>query len=184
MMNKIDKKIFNRRVYSNSINFFVFLITCGIVFMVAYEYKLPFLLSLIINIFVYIVYFGLVPKLTNGYTLGGFITQMRLFSLNKMPINIPDFYRRAFDIFVFYWKTIYTHEIKINNFHQWKPDIKYNITLLPNSFDFQNLDTRDNWQEVDYYLYYFPTLFKNFFLVMFIFMLVDNIFKYIINLFN
>ena len=183
-MNQMEKRIFNRRVYSNAINFFAFLIIFAATSFITSEYKVPLILSLMVKVFVFVFYFGIIPKLTNGYTLGGYIIQMRLLTLDKSSIKILDLLKRVFDIFIFYWKTIYTHDVKINNFYQWKPDVKHNITLLPSNFNFENLDKKDNWQEVDYYFYYFPILFKNFFLVMFILMIIDNIFKYIIGLFK
>ena len=170
-----NKSILNRRILSNVINFIASIYFIGAVDILVKSYisSSLFYLSCLLGIF---VYFGIIPKLTNGYTFGGFITQMRLFTLDKSSFKIIDLLRRVFDIFVFYWKTIYTKEIKVNNLHQWELDIKYNITLLPNDFDLKTLDEKENWKEVDYYFFFFPTVFKNFFLVMFIFMIIDYIY--------
>lgn len=184
-MDKMNRKILNKRILSNMINFFVyFLIYFIISKIITEDYSMPFLLSLPIGILIYIIYFGFIPKVTNGYTLGGFITQMRLFSLNKTPINISDSYKRAFDVFLFYNKWGYMHKVLVNSVYQWEPDIKYNITLLPKDFEIKDLSTRGDWKQIDDFFIFFPALIKNALIVGFGISIVTNIISYIINLFN
>lgn len=183
-MNKIDKKILNSRILSDGINFWIFLFTYASFGAMLKHYNLDSLFLLPIAILIHILYFGLIPKLTNGYTFGGFITGMRLFLLDASPISIWTYAKRGFDIFTFYGKVIYTHDVKINNFYQLQLDTKYNITLLPNNFNFQTLDKKDNWQEVDYYFLYLPYFVKNTIIIFMVFSIMSKFIEYISKLFS
>jgi len=102
---------------------------------------IPLLLSKVFNTtvfnsfvsfpFMFILYFGIIPKITNGYTLGGLFSRMKIISINNERISIYLYIKRTF--FAIYEFAILPIKgiVRINKLGQLNYDKKFNTTVLP-----------------------------------------------------
>ena len=88
------------------------------------------IIFLLYTLLIYILYFGVFVKFTNGYTIGGFITGIKIVKLDDKKLEVLNCAKRflsAWNSGTYYTGYIYT---KINSIGQFYYDEKYNTTII------------------------------------------------------
>lgn len=134
---------------------------------------LPALIPILLNAaLTHILYFGIFVKLTNGYTIGGLITGIKIVSLDSKPLTIISCAKRflsAWNSNIYYIGYIYT---KINSIGQFYYDEEYNTTIVKRGNKISNTDS------IKYYEHNFAKeIFIDFFIILFTLMVLSSIFS-------
>ena len=98
----------------------------------------------------YFVYFGLFIKITNGYTIGNFLTKSKIVSLDGKKISLYSLQKKKYYESSFFIKNFYSGEQIINGYGQFDFDIELDLTVLPNNEELNNL----NKEEIYKYNFY------------------------------
>ncbi|WP_419771421.1 MAG: RDD family protein [Candidatus Marinarcus sp.] len=135
--------------------------------------SLPALIAILLHAaLIHILYFGIFVKLTNGYTIGGLITGIKIISLDGKPLTIIGCAKRflsAWNSNIYYTGYIYT---KINSIGQFYYDEKYNTTIVKRGNKIPNTDS------IKYYEHNFAKeFFIGFFVIFFTLMVLSSIFN-------
>jgi len=178
-------KLTRRRLLSNFINFISMPVILFLPIFVVMkilniqEFNLhligfPALIVILIYLpLIHILYFGLFVKLTDGYTIGGFITGIKIVRLDGKKLDTLNCAKRflnAWNSGTYYTGYIYT---KINSIGQFYYDEKYNTTIVIRG---QTIPKTDN---IKYYEHNFA---KEFIIVFFAVFLGLNILSFILQL--
>jgi hypothetical protein len=139
---KLKNYLNKKRVLTNIIDTFIF-------FPLFFP-LLPLLINRIIGIDIFnsflflplffIGYFGLITKMTNGYTIGGLITKTQIINLNQKKMSVIQYSKRTLLGLVSFLKCFVSGVRIMNGIGQYNYDKKYNTTVLPNDISIQSLD--------------------------------------------
>ena len=99
----------------------------------------------------FFIYFGVIVKLTNGYTLGGFLTKTRTVSIEKKEITSISYAKRTLSGIVSIFKMFFTGSKTMNGIGQYKYDEKYHMTVLPKDILLSSLDKKEI--QIHHYLF-------------------------------
>lgn len=138
------KNITNKRILLNVIDLFLFSPLFFPLF--------PIIIGKLTNIQIFnsffllpslfIIYFGFIPVLTNGYSLGGLIIKMQILTLKNNKLSILDYLRRILVGWQSIMKSWVSGERIMNGIGQYDYDIKYDTTILPDSTSPEMLDKK------------------------------------------
>ncbi len=132
-------KLTRLRILSNFINFIVTPLLLVPISLIVSMFQLndfnfsgisAFLLIATICIFVFILHFGIFVKLTNGYTIGGLVTGLRIVKLDGEKLEVMDCTKRflnGWNRATYFYAYMYT---KVNSIGQFYYDEKFNTTII------------------------------------------------------
>ena len=129
-----EKQVFHLlkiRFISGIINFFLFFIFhTFIINIINYIFDYNNILQIFIFLLSFIIYFGLIPKLTNGYTLGGYILGNKIIVINDTKLSIIAYCLRLLFALYSIIKLGAFNFVKVNNLGQLYYDEKFNTTVI------------------------------------------------------
>jgi len=159
-------KLVRRRIFSGIIDFFVYslffalllrLIGLIIDFLninIQFE-TLGFIIITLLLILSFILYFGVMPKLTNGQTVGDFIMGVRVIKIDNSPLKILKLSKRTLSGIFSYIKFLSFRRVFFNPLGQFYYDKKFNTVVLDKKQihmgDFKNVNI-DTKYEYDFLL--------------------------------
>lgn len=158
--------LIRQRIISSIIDFYLFGLTASlflyVVSLIHIDYDLvPWLTFLIAFIF----YFGVIVKITDGYTLGGFLLKIKIIKMDHSSLGILFLSKRAF-IGMFMYVTSYSFRCtKFNSLGQFKFDENFGTTVInsreknvffdQNEKEYYEYDYLLDWQTNKYVVYAF-----------------------------
>jgi hypothetical protein len=158
---KLKKHLIKKRILTDALDWSIFF---PFVFPL-----LPFLMNDIfcIEIFdsflvlplLFIGYFGLITKITNGYTIGGLITSTRIINLSQKKISVVQYSKRKLSATGAYFGFHFSGVAIMNGIGQYNYDKKYNTAVLPNDVSIQSLDKSITYR-YDYFFDVWPIYVK------------------------
>jgi len=158
MLNDTIKKLLRKRIIIGNIDFFLFFFFWGIlqsIFIKAItipENILLFILSMLLPFIIsFSFYFGIIPKLTHGYTFLGYLFKIKIVKLDNKEISIVQYILRALYAGITPFKFLNYLRVRANNKGQFYYDRLFNTTVLDDKI---NLDTLKK-EDKKYYSYYF-----------------------------
>ena len=131
-------KYVRKRIISSIINFIFFFFLLGITykffilildyFLIVSDFNLWLIMSYPIGFF--ILYFGIIPKTTNGYSLGGWLMNLKITKIDKSSLDILSMCKRAFESIFSYIKFLSFRRTVFNSRGQFYYDEKHNILVI------------------------------------------------------
>ena len=147
MLSNNLNSLIKSRIISSIVDIVIFCFLFGISFAILIDKSQSNIWLSLYPILCYIFYFSFLPKVTNGYTIAGYLFGIKIIKLNGGKIALTEYIIRSiYSISAYFYFLGYTR-VKVNAKGQFFFDKPFNISVKNNI----SLET-DNNQE---YIYYF-----------------------------
>ena len=148
MLNNKLKKLLKRRIISSMIDILIFSLSFSFSFAISIDKVSPNIWILTYPIIFFILYYSIIPKISGGYTLAGYITGMQIVKFDNSKITLFEYMMRAmYAVFAFFAFLGYSR-VKVNSKAQFFFDKPFDI--LVKDSDGIEIDKED-----EEYIYYF-----------------------------
>ena len=161
--------LIRQRIISSILDFYLFgLIASFFLYVMAFTPIDSNLVPLLTVLIAFIFYFGVIVKISDGYTLGGFLLKVKIIKMDHSDLGILFLSKRAFIGMLIYVSSCSFRCTKFNSLGQFKFDEKFGTTVVngreknvffdQNKKEYYEYDYLLDWQTNKYIIYAFLIL--------------------------
>ena len=144
--------LIRKRILSSVVDFYLFALMVSLfLYIVGLTEIKSALISVVALIVAFIVYFGVIVKVSDGYTLGGFLFKVKIITIDYSKLEILSLIKRAFVGIGMYITSCSFRCTRFNTLGQFKFDEKFGTTVVDGREKNPFLDRN----EIGYYHYDF-----------------------------
>lgn len=159
-------QLIRKRIISSIIDFYLFGLTASFfLYVVGLTDIGSDLVLLFLLLFYFIFYFGVLAKISDGYTPGGFLLKVKIIKIDASLLGVLSLSKRAFAGMFIYFTSYSFRCTRFNSLGQFKFDEKFGTTVLnsreknvlldQNKKEYYEYDYLLDWQTNKYLVYAF-----------------------------